>query len=104
MQIKDFAGFQLDTSKIELHSIHERDILLPYSGPLPASIQDNDGAAVSVILSVGLSVKIGLVITNGKKQHRYPVEATAQGVLLGFHGPVGVLVRYLLLEVRHLLH
>lgn len=29
----DFAGFELDVSKIELHSANEREIHLPYTGP-----------------------------------------------------------------------
>lgn len=80
MRIKDFAGFQLDVSKIELHSSHKRDILLPYFGPLPSALQDNDGAIVSVVLGVGLSVKTCLIVTIGKKQYRYPLEATAQEI------------------------
>lgn len=31
----DFAGFELDASKIELHSIHKREIHLPYGNSFP---------------------------------------------------------------------
>ena len=38
----DFAGFELDASKIELHSAHKREIRLPYSGPLPDAFRENE--------------------------------------------------------------
>ena len=60
----DFAGFELDASKIELHSAHKREIHLPYSGPLPDALQNNDGAFLSVCINrplakIRCSVKIG---------------------------------------------
>ena len=76
----DFAGFELDASKIELHSTHVREIHLPYSGPLPDALHDNDGASISVTLRIGLSISICLVVTVGKKRFRYPIAATAQEI------------------------
>lgn len=76
----DFEGFQLDADKIELHSSEKSDILLPYSGRLPDTLRDNDGAAISILFCVGLSVNICLVVTMGKTKLRYPVEATAQEI------------------------
>lgn len=83
----DFAGFVLDTSVIELHSAHKREILLPYSGPLPDALQKNDGVYIFVNLIVGLKIGICLVVKEGKKDRRYSIEATAQeidGILFPF--------------------
>lgn len=74
----DFAGFVLDTSAIELHSAHKREILLPYSGSLPDAIQKNDGAFLSICINVGLTVYVSLIVMDGNKEHRFSVEATAQ--------------------------
>ncbi len=77
---RDFAGFELDASKIELHSSHKREIHLPYVGPLPDALQDNDGAVISIVLSAGLTIGVSLVVTMDKKKLRYPVAATVQEV------------------------
>ena len=77
---KEYAGFQLDTSKIELHTADKRKILLPYSGELPEKLRDNDGAFVSFVICVGLNINVHLVIKNGKKESRYLLEATAQEI------------------------
>lgn len=74
----DFAGFELDTSKIELHSAHKCKIRLPYSGPLPDVLQDSDGAYISIGISVGLMVSVGLIIKTGEQERLYSVEATIQ--------------------------
>lgn len=60
----DFADFELDTSAIELHSTDKHKIRLPYSGPLPDALQNNDGAFLSVCINrplakIRCSVKIG---------------------------------------------
>lgn len=75
---REFAGFVLDASKVELHSADKCKICLPYSGKLPDALQNNDGAYISISISVGLMVNVGLIIKNGKKEHRYPVEATSK--------------------------
>lgn len=59
---REFSGFKLDANKIEMHSVHKRKILLPYFGPLPAPLLDNDGAYISVGISAGLMVGVGLII------------------------------------------
>lgn len=74
----DFAGFELDTSAIELHSAHKREILLPYSGLLPDAIQKNDGAFFSICINVGLTVCVSLIVMDGNKECCFSVEATAQ--------------------------
>ena len=75
-----FAGFELDANKIELHSAHKREIRLPYSGPLPDGLHDNNGAYIFVNLAVGLKIGICLVVKEGKKERRYSIEATVQEI------------------------
>lgn len=74
----EFAGFELDASKIELHSTHKQEIRLPYSGPLPDAIQKNDGAFLSICINVGLTVCVSLIVMDGNKEHRFSVESTAK--------------------------
>ena len=75
---KEFAGFELDASKVELHSSNKYKIRLPYSGPLPDALQENDGAFLTVGISVGLTVGVGLLVKIGKKERRFSVDATPQ--------------------------
>lgn len=77
MHIKDFDGFRLDAAAVDLHSLSKQNIRLPYSGPLPDALQDNDGAALSVMFRAGLAVSVCLEVNAGKGKHRYPVECTA---------------------------
>lgn len=74
----DFADFELDTSAIELHSTDKHKIRLPYSGPLPDALQNNDGAFLSVCINVGLTVCVSLIVMEGNKERRFSVEATTQ--------------------------
>lgn len=76
----DFAGFKLDASKIELHSAHKREIHLPYSGPLPDALQDNDGAVISVMPTVNLRINVSLIVTRGKNKTRCRIAATPQEI------------------------
>lgn len=75
---REFAGFELDTSKIKPYSANKREIHLPYGGPLPDALRDNNGAYISFNMAVGLRIGIGLTVTMGGKKLRYPVAATAQ--------------------------
>lgn len=77
---RECAGFQLDASKIKLYSADKRSILLPYSGVLPEKLQNNDGAFISVVIRVGLTINVCLVIRNGKKDIRYLLKATNQEI------------------------
>lgn len=77
---RECAGFQLDTSKVTLRSADKRKILLPYSGVLPEKLQNSDGAFISVVIRVGLTINVCLVIRNGKKDTRYLLEATNQEI------------------------
>lgn len=74
----DFAGFELDASAIELHSSDKHNIRLPYSGPLPDTLQNNDGAFLSVCINVGLTVCVSLIVMEGNKERCFSVEATTQ--------------------------
>lgn len=76
----DFAGFELDASKIELRSVHKREIHLPYSGPLPDALQDNDGAVIFVVPTVNLRIGVSLIVTKGKDKTRCRIAATPQEI------------------------
>lgn len=76
----DFAGFELDTSKIAMHSSDKYKILLPYSGQMPDALQLNNGAFISANLTVGLRIGVILIVTVDGKKFRYPVAATAQEI------------------------
>lgn len=76
----EFAGFELDANKIELHSANEREIQLPYTGPLPDDLQDNDGAVISIMLTVNLSINISLIVTKGKDKTRCRIDAMPQEI------------------------
>ena len=74
----EFAGFELDINKVELHSSNKYKIHLPYSGPLPDALQDNDGAVISFCISVHLTVGVSLIVTKGKDKIRCRIAATPQ--------------------------
>ena len=77
---RELAGFELDASKVELYSANKYKIRLPYAGLLPDALQENDGAYISIGISAGLMVGVGLIIKTGKKERYYPVEATTQEI------------------------
>lgn len=72
----DFAGFELDITAIELHSSDKHSICLPYSGPLPDALQKNDGAYITVNITVRLGIYFCLAVKMDNKKHHYSVEAT----------------------------
>lgn len=75
---REFAGFELDASAIELYSADKRNIRLPYSGKLPDAVRVNDGAYIAVNITVHLTVGIYLVVKIRNKERRYPIEATTK--------------------------
>lgn len=75
---REFSGFELDTSAIELHSADKRNIRLPYLGKLPEAVRVNDGAYITINITVHLAVRICLAVKLGNKEYRYPIEATAK--------------------------
>lgn len=74
----DFAGFELDTTAIELHSTNKRNIRLPYLGKLPDAVRVNDRAYLDVNITVHLTIHICLTVKLDGKERRYPIEATTQ--------------------------
>lgn len=75
---REFAGFELDTTAIELHSTNKRKIRLPYLGKLPDTVRVNDGAYITVNITVHLTFGVCLVVMQGDKECRYPIEATTK--------------------------
>lgn len=78
--VDDFGNFPLDNSKIELYSASKSKIRLPYSGPLPAELNNATNAAISITLQVGLTVNVLLIVEQDEKKLRYPIEATPQEI------------------------
>ena len=76
----DFAGFELDASKIELHSVNNGKIQLPYSGPLPDALQDNDGAVISIMITVNMKINLSLIVAKGEKKTCCRIVATPQEI------------------------
>lgn len=76
----DCAGFELDTSAVELHSAHKREILLPYTGLLPDALQNNDSAVISVMPTVNLRINVSLIVNKGKDKIRCLIAATLQEI------------------------
>lgn len=56
-----FNVFTLDTANIGNISTSKTQIVLPYSGPLPADLSNTTNAAISITIQVGLTV---IVCTN----------------------------------------
>lgn len=77
----NYGGFTLDTSSIDsTSSTSKTEIKLPYSGPLPADLDDATGAAIVIALQVGLTVNVLLTGERAGKVFRYPVTATPQEI------------------------
>ena len=76
----NYGGFTLDAASIGSTSTSKTAIRLPYSGPLPADLDDATGAAIVITLRVGLTVNVLLTVERAGKVFRYPVEATPQEI------------------------
>ena len=76
----NYGGFTLDAASIGSTSTSKTAIKLPYSGPLPADLDDATGAAIVITLRVGLIVNVLLTVERAGKVFRYPVEATPQEI------------------------
>ena len=79
-KIMNIARFELDAAAIGSTSTSKTAIKLPYSGPLPADLDDATGAAIVITLRVGLIVNVLLTVERAGKVFRYPVEATPQEI------------------------
>lgn len=75
-----FEGFNLDTASIGNISTSKTRIVLPYSGLLPADLSNTTGAAIVIMLQVGLTVNILLTVEQEGKKYRYPVKAVAEEI------------------------
>ena len=81
----DFGGFELDAAKITLRSDDEKDIMLPYRGPLPRGLGVLDGNRMAhIYLNVQLAqrAKIVLVLHHGQNLVRpnRPLEMTTEEI------------------------
>ena len=77
---RDFAGLELDTDKVLLHSANKQKIMLPYLGELPDDLKDGGDAFITVVITNSLYARVALVIKSGRKKHNFPVEATTQEI------------------------
>ena len=75
-----FGGFALDSASIGNTSASKTQIVLPYTGQLPAELDDNTGAAIVVTLQVGLTVNVLLTVERDKKTLRYPVTVAPEEI------------------------
>lgn len=80
----NFGGFTLDTASIgstsTSTSTSKTKIALPYTGQLPADLNDGTGAVIAITLQVGLTVNVLLTVERAGKEFRYPVKATPEEI------------------------
>lgn len=76
----NFGGFTLDTASIGNTSTSKTKITLPYTGQLPADLNDTTGAVIVITLQVGLTVNVLLTVERAGKEFRYPVKATPEEI------------------------
>lgn len=68
-------NFTLDTAHIGHITTDKRNIKLAYTGPLPDELSDATNATITIMLQVGLTVKIILTTERDGKKHNHPVKA-----------------------------
>lgn len=73
-----FGGFAIDTNKIKMRSISERNIELPYIGKIPDALKPDTAAArIGVCIPIMLTPRAVLILTDHSgKDHRYTLDAT----------------------------
>lgn len=66
----DFGSLKLDTNAIELHSLSDEDIRLPYSGVLPRQMYPASSAYIYFNIQISQEVIVFLVVNmkNGKQK------------------------------------
>ncbi len=79
--VEDFDGFELDASAIKPHSANSQDIMLPYSGALPAQMSSASSVFLQVNVQPIQGAMLALVVDRNGKEFRRPVEATNQEVI-----------------------
>lgn len=87
MKVKDsilgtYNNFELDISAIELHSLSDEDIKLPYTGVLPQQMSLASSAYIYFNVQVTQDVNVVLVVTmkNGK-QMKHPLRASNEELI-----------------------
>lgn len=86
MMSHNFGGFTLDVEKIANTSTSKTEISLPYTGQLPADLNNATGAVIVITLQVGLTVNVLLTIERAGKKFRYPVTVTPDEIDHILHG------------------
>lgn len=79
--VEDFGGFELDASAIKPHSANLQDIMLPYSGALPAQMSSASSVFLQVNVQPIQGAMLALVANRDGKEFRRPVEATNQEII-----------------------
>ena len=80
--VEDFGGFELDATAIDLRSVSDQDIMLPYRGALPKQMSDASSAHLYLNIQLSQQARIVLMVTNDKgKKIRRPLEATAEEIM-----------------------
>lgn len=79
-KIRGIALFELDTASIVSTSTSKTEIKLPYTGKLPAGLDDATGAAIVITLRAGSTVNVLLTVEREGKKSGYPVAATPQEI------------------------
>lgn len=77
----DYGSFTLDAKAVEMRSISEKDIKLPYKGPLPEQMKP--AASAYIYLNVQLSQGVRLVLNvqaHGKSIKR-PLQASSEEII-----------------------
>lgn len=71
--VEDFGGFELDATAIDLRSVSNQDIMLPYRGALPKQMSNASSAHLYLNIQIPQQARIVLVATmgNGKEIRRY---------------------------------
>lgn len=80
--VEDFGGFELDAAAVELRSVSDQDIMLPYRGALPKQMSTASSAHLYLNIQLSQQARIVLVVTTDKgKKLRRPLEATAEEIM-----------------------
>lgn len=61
-------------------ALARRESSYPTAGLLPADLSNTTGAAIVIMLQVGLTVNILLTVEQEGKKYRYPVKAVAEEI------------------------
>ncbi len=80
--VEDFGGFTLDASAIELRSISDTDIKLPYNGALPKQMSPASNAYVHINVQLAQGARMVLAVEKeGGKTLKRPLAASSEDIL-----------------------